>query len=130
MPGRLDGLEATIRDLSLTGARIEIPVPAAIAEHAQLIVEVAGGVPLDFTGSSRSSWTDRDGRTMVGFEFDAGQYRARARLALALFGAAEPLDKVTFEAETVETRRKRAARAATPAKVGKPGKPTKVSNAA
>ncbi len=127
MLGRLDGLEATIRDVSLTGSRVEIPVPAAIAEHAHLIVEVAGGVPLEFTGSSRSSWTDRDGRTMVGFEFDAGQYRARARLALALFGAAEPLDKVTFEAETVGTRRKRAARAD---QAGKAEKPARVVNAA
>lgn len=100
MPARLDGLEATVRDVSLTGARIEMPVAAAIAEHASLTVEVPGGVPLEFTGASRSTWTDAQGRTMVGFEFDSGQHPARARLALALFVAAEPSEAEGFaEAE-------------------------------
>jgi cellulose synthase (UDP-forming) len=115
MPARLDGLEATVRDVSLTGARIEMPVAAAIAEHAALTIEVPGGV-LHFTGSSRSSWTDRRGRPMVGFEFDPGQHAARARLALALFGAAEPFDaEPAIEAKPKVSRRKRSARVETAA---------------
>jgi PilZ domain len=115
MPARLDGLEATVRDVSLTGARIEMPVAAAIAEHAALTIEVPGGV-LHFTGSSRSSWTDRRGRTMVGFEFDPEQHPARARLALALFGAAEPFDaEPVIQAKPKTSRRKRPARVETAA---------------
>jgi hypothetical protein len=92
-----------------------MPVAAAIAEHAALTIEVPGGV-LHFTGSSRSSWTDRRGRPMVGFEFDPGQHAARARLALALFGAAEPFDaEPVIEAKPTPSKRKRSARVETAA---------------
>jgi hypothetical protein len=109
MPARLDGLEATVRDVSLTGARIEMPVAAAIAEHASLTIELPAGVVLDFTGASRSSWTDARGRTMVGFEFDPGQDPARARLALALFVAAEPfhVEPAIEAAPKVRSRKRR-----------------------
>jgi cellulose synthase (UDP-forming) len=116
MPARLDGLEATVRDLSLTGARIEVPVKAAIAEHARLTVEVPGAVPLEFTGSSRSSWMDARGTMMVGFEFDPGQSEARAHLALALFVAADPSDVlIHLHGEPVKPRAKRRSRAKTAA---------------
>jgi Glycosyltransferases, probably involved in cell wall biogenesis len=113
MPARLDGLEATVRDVSLTGARIEMPLAALIAEHARLIVEVPSGVPLEFTGASRSTWTDEHGRTMVGFEFDPGQHPARARLALALFGEAATTDTVTTADPAVRRARRRRAAAIT-----------------
>ena len=115
MPARLDGLEATVRDVSLTGARIELPVAAAIAEHASLTIELPGGQVLDFTGASRSTWTDARGRPMVGFEFDPEQDSARARLALALF-VAEPFDaEPAVEAKPAAPRRKRRARVETAA---------------
>jgi cellulose synthase/poly-beta-1,6-N-acetylglucosamine synthase-like glycosyltransferase len=95
LTAHLDGIDATVRDVSLTGARVELPGPTAIAEHAQLTVDVPGGVALEFAGASRSTWTDDRGRTMVGFEFDDGQHLARARLALALFAVDEPADRVT-----------------------------------
>lgn len=87
--GRLDGIEATVLDLSLTGARVGLPPgsAAAIAPATRLTVEVAGGPPIELAGTARTSWVDRDGRAMVGFEFDADQDEARARLALAIFGA-------------------------------------------
>jgi cellulose synthase (UDP-forming) len=91
LPARLDGLEATVRDLSLTGARVEMPVAAGIAAQTHLTVELADGPALDFAGSTRSTWTDDRGRTMVGFEFDEGQFDGRARLALALFGGMQPV---------------------------------------
>jgi len=97
LPARLDGIEATVRDVSLTGARVELQVPAAVAEQARLTVEVPDGPPLEFAGASRSSWTDEHGRTMVGFEFDDGQYLAQARLALVIFGAASSSDERAFE---------------------------------
>ena len=105
---RLDGVDATVRDVSLTGARIEMPMETEPSEHARLTVEVPGGVPLDFTGTTRSHWKDARGRTMVGFEFDEGQNPARARLALALFGVVEPAGR------TAPVRRGRVAAGAAP----------------
>ncbi len=87
LPGRLDGIEAWVRDLSLTGARVEVPSLAAIAPQARLVVESRAGAPIELDGTTRATWTDHDGRDMVGFEFDQGQFDERARLALALFGA-------------------------------------------
>lgn len=110
LTARLDGIPATVRDVSLTGARIEMPVPVAVAEHARLIVDVRGGVPLEFAGSNRSTWTDERGRTMVGFEFDEGQHGARARLALALFAVDEPADRApAVRASAVGSRTARVA---------------------
>ena len=68
-------------------------MPAAVAEDARLTVDMRGGVPIEFTGSTRSTWTDERGRTMVGFEFDDGQHAARAQLALALFAVDEKADR-------------------------------------
>jgi cellulose synthase (UDP-forming) len=99
--GRVDGVEAWVRDLSLTGARLEVPDASVIAPDASLIVDVPGET-IELEGLVRTTWTDRVGRTMVGFEFVEGQYPARARLALALFGA-----------RATESRRKTDARRAT-----------------
>lgn len=87
LPGRLDGIEGWVRDLSLTGARLELPSAAALAPDARLQVETRDGTVLEFTGSVRTRWTDSEGRGMAGFEFAEGQFDTRARLALALFGA-------------------------------------------
>ncbi len=99
--GRVDGIETWVRDLSLTGARLEVPDASVIAPTGRLVVEAGGGRPIVLDGVARTTWTDRAGRTMVGFEFVEGQYPARARLALALFGA-----------RTTEARRLTAARRA------------------
>jgi cellulose synthase (UDP-forming) len=95
LPGRIDGIEAWIRDLSLTGARVELPTAAVIAPAGRLIVDSGAAGPIELSGTTRSSWVDRHGRTMVGFEFDEGQFDARARLALALFGADVPASRAT-----------------------------------
>ena len=100
-PGRVDGIETWVRDLSLTGARLEVPDAGVIAPTGRLVVEAGGGRPIVLDGVARTTWTDRAGQTMVGFEFVEGQYPARARLALALFGA-----------RTTEARRLTAARRA------------------
>ena len=99
--GRIDGIETWVRDLSLTGARLEVPDASVVAPSGRLVVETGGGRPIVLDGVARTTWTDRAGRTMVGFEFVEGQYPARARLALALFGA-----------RTTEARRLTAARRA------------------
>lgn len=85
LPGRIDGIDTSVRDLSLTGARLAVPAEVVIAPESSLVVEVASGPPLTLTGTVRSRWTDGDGTAMIGFEFDQGQYDARARLALAIF---------------------------------------------
>ena len=85
VPGRLDGIEAWIIDLSLTGARVELPGTSIVAPVARLVVDAAGGAPIELDGTIRATWTDRDGRVVAGFEFDPGQIAARARLAQMLF---------------------------------------------
>jgi len=89
LPGRLDGLAAWVRDLSLTGARVEVGDARAVAEVGSLVVETRSGETLELTGSVKARWTDGQGRAMVGFEFDDGQFDARSRLALELFGVNE-----------------------------------------
>jgi cellulose synthase (UDP-forming) len=85
MAGRLDGIEAWVRDLSLTGARVEVPGLGTVAAAGRLIVDAGAATPIELTGTTRASWLDGDGRAMVGFEFDEGQIEARTRLAQALF---------------------------------------------
>jgi len=84
-----------------------VPDASVIAPEAWLVVDTGPGGALELQGVARSSWTDRVGRTMVGFEFLAGQYPTRARLALALFGA-----------RATESRRVAAAKRATARPVG------------
>jgi hypothetical protein len=103
LPGRVDGIEAWIRDLSLTGARIEVPHGAEIGTAARLIVDTESARPIDLAGSTRAVWTDADGRRMIGFEFDAGQFDERARLALQLFGAST----AAVESVPVKVRRRK-----------------------
>jgi cellulose synthase (UDP-forming) len=110
-PGRLDGVEARVRDLSLTGARLEVPDASAIAPSARLIVETGLRGPIRLDGVARSTWT-AGGAEMVGFEFLEGQYPARARLALALFGA-----------RAARSRNGAAARAGTARAIGHPSAP-------
>jgi cellulose synthase (UDP-forming) len=85
--GRLDGIEGWVRDLSLTGARIQLPSGAKVATDTHLTVDSGHG-PIELRGVTRSAWVDADGHgQLVGFEFTPGQFDARARLALTLFGA-------------------------------------------
>ena len=70
LPGRLDGIEVWVRDLSLTGARIAMPGLRSIAPLRRLVVDAANGPPIELDGTIRATWTDADGHTMVGFEFD------------------------------------------------------------
>lgn len=85
IPGQLDGIEAWIRDLSLTGARVELPDTSVVAPIARLVVSVTGEAPIELDGTVRANWIDPEGRVMAGFEFDPGQTEARARLARMLF---------------------------------------------
>jgi cellulose synthase (UDP-forming) len=85
MPGRLGGIKARVRDLSLTGARVELPAGRAMPRARRLVVVSAGELPVKLAGKVQSSWSTSDGRVMAGFEFDPGQTAARARLARMLF---------------------------------------------
>ncbi len=84
LEGALDGLPVRIRDLSLTGAKIELPDDARVAPHGSLTVDLPGE-PVELASSVRTMWTAGT-RTYAGIEFDPEQYLARARLAQALFG--------------------------------------------
>ena len=59
IPGRVDGIETWVRDLSLTGARLEVPDAAVIAPTGRLVVEAGGGRPIVLDGVARTTWTDR-----------------------------------------------------------------------
>jgi cellulose synthase (UDP-forming) len=83
--GRLDGIEAWVRDLSLTGARVEVPDASVVAPQARLVVDATDDTPIELHGTVRTTWTDGAGRVMVGFEFSPDQTAARARLARMLF---------------------------------------------
>ena len=84
-PGRIDGIEAWVRDLSLTGARVELPDASIVASVCRLVVEAPSGPPIELDGTIRTTWIDRAGRVMAGFEFNDGQTAVRARLARMLF---------------------------------------------
>ncbi len=94
LPGRIDGIEAWVHDLSLTGARVELPDAGAIAPVGNLVVDAGVAGSIELSGTVRATWIDRQGRTMVGFEFDEDQFDARARLALSLFGAPAPASRI------------------------------------
>ena len=114
LAGRLDGIEAWVRDLSLTGARVEVPATGAIAEHGRLVVDARDGQPISLAGTVRARWNGADGRSMVGFEFDEGQFDDRARLALTLFGVDTPRPQVS-EPERVAVQAPAGAASATSA---------------
>jgi cellulose synthase (UDP-forming) len=91
LAARLDGIEAWVTDLSLTGARLELPAGVELAEEGRLVVDTDRADPIVLTASIRGRWTDATGRTLVGIEFLPGQFEPRARLALLLFaGSAGP----------------------------------------
>lgn len=98
LAARVDGIEAWVRDLSLTGARVEVPPGVILAPATSLTVDTGDGQSLDLHGSIRGRWTDPDGATILGFEFDDGQYDVRACLALTLFGATAPPGRATVSA--------------------------------
>ena len=98
LAARVDGIEAWVRDLSLTGARLEVPPGVILAPATRLTVDTGDGQSLDLHGSIRGRWTDPDGATILGFEFDDGQYDVRACLALTLFGATAPPGRATVSA--------------------------------
>lgn len=85
LQGRLGGIEAQVRDLSLTGARIELPTGHAMTLATRLVVIPAGEPPIELDGTVQSSFSAGNGRIMAGFEFDPGQTPGRARLARLLF---------------------------------------------
>jgi hypothetical protein len=77
---------ARVRDLSLTGARVEVEAAAAVPPSPLLVVEVEGGEIIELRGTVRSIASGTGERVLIGLEFAADQTPARARLALALFG--------------------------------------------
>ena len=84
LAGLLDGMPATVHDVSLTGARVELVAPPLERPASQLAIRI-GPTEIELETVVRSRRTDRDGRTTCGVEFLPGQHTARAALALAIF---------------------------------------------
>jgi cellulose synthase (UDP-forming) len=97
----LDGLVGELRDVSLTGARLSLPVRAEGGDAHRLEFTVSGEhVGLDVI--LRSVRQLEDGTFACGLEFAPGQHAERARLALALFrGSVEPTAVVAGTAQPV-----------------------------
>ena len=93
MGGRLDGRECRLHDISLTGARASISAghagagPELVPSADHRLVIAIGGAALDLGAIVRTVRTTGDGEAMIGLEFEEGQDRTRAGLALALFNA-------------------------------------------
>jgi cellulose synthase (UDP-forming) len=88
LAGTLDGVPCTIRDLSLTGARVVVdagwwPALAVAAEHALAISALPTLPPL--RGAVRMRRPARGGGEAIGLEFTGLDAAVQARLALALF---------------------------------------------
>lgn len=77
----LDGAAVHLRDVSLTGARLEAPAGSAIA-GSTVQVRVDG---VDLAAEVRAVEAMPEGREMVRVRFDDGDRRRLADLALALF---------------------------------------------
>ena len=100
--GELGGLQALILDVSLTGARVFVPVWTTDASEEDLVVSIAG-VKVELEVIVRSSRVLSGGGLVHGVEFAPGQLAAKANLALALFGtrimpAADPVPVALHQA--------------------------------
>lgn len=93
MPGRLDGRDCRVDDISLTGARITIASAGEAAAaawvdrpRARRLSIAFGAVTLELDATVRSVRIAGD-EAVVGLEYTPGQDNTTARLALALFGS-------------------------------------------
>jgi hypothetical protein len=84
LTGTLDGVPCRITDLSLTGGRLvlEGPLEGHLVRELRLSIS---GEPISLVGIVRLARPNADGTIVAGLEFAEGQFRTRARLALALF---------------------------------------------
>ena len=92
----LDGRPCSVRDQSLTGARVVVPAPELHLTNAPpdvqtLVVDL--GRPVKLEVEVRSRRTGPEG-TVLGLEFRPGQDAERAGLALALFHSETDPDRV------------------------------------
>jgi cellulose synthase (UDP-forming) len=103
--GRLGGLPCHVTDVSLTGARVEMPGLVSGMVHQVLVIDLEDGeVHLDTAVRSRRL---SDGGILCGLEFLPGQHVARARLSLALFHDERIVREREGERERERARRRR-----------------------
>jgi hypothetical protein len=103
--GRLGGLPCHVTDVSLTGARVEMPGLVSGMVHQVLVIDLEDGeVHLDTAVRSRRL---SDGGILCGLEFLPGQHVARARLSLALFHDERIVRERERDRERERARRRR-----------------------
>ncbi|HEX5466630.1 MAG TPA: glycosyltransferase [Candidatus Limnocylindrales bacterium] len=86
-PARIGQAPARLRDLSVTGARVDVPTAMAPAEGAQVVLELTlpdGRARL--ASQVRRSIGSDEGSQELGLAFAPDQEREVARLAVAVFG--------------------------------------------
>jgi cellulose synthase (UDP-forming) len=84
LPAVLGDLEAEVRDVSMTGARVITGFAVDPGTETNLTM-FADETPVTLQAVVRSAWREPTGGVRHGLEFLPGQHAARAHLALALF---------------------------------------------
>ena len=105
LPALLGDFAAEARDVSAAGARVVAGTEIVPGSKVRLVLS-SPGKPLVLRAVVRSVRRDPRGGLVHGLEFLPGQHRARARLALFLFGQpAQPtVDRASTTTEALELR--------------------------
>lgn len=88
-PAQVDGRPVTVVDLSITGARVFVPLAAPPIPDFPELTFVAGGQQLELGTRVRRRGTPGGGVQELGLEFSPGQELELARLAVAVFHPAD-----------------------------------------
>jgi len=97
-PARLDGQAGRLVDLSITGARVVLPVTAEFVSDQPLLTFDAAGTKVELDVIVRRSVGRPGGERDLGLEFAPGQEDEVARLAVAVF---HPIQKTSVNARAV-----------------------------
>jgi cellulose synthase (UDP-forming) len=84
-PARLDGRPAKLVDLSITGARLFVPVGSAPVEDTAELTFTSAGLSIELATRIRRRRATGDGVLELGLEFLPGQEVELGRLAVAVF---------------------------------------------
>jgi cellulose synthase (UDP-forming) len=90
MAGSVDGADVTVQDVSVGGALLARTTALEPRDRHLLTFQLTDGA-VSLWATSRSSRVAADGTHHYAFEFEAGQYPAKGRLARAIFDGRFPV---------------------------------------
>jgi cellulose synthase (UDP-forming) len=88
-PAQVDGRPVKLVDLSITGARVFVPLGALPVSDFPELTFAAGGQQIELATRVRRRGTPGHGVQELGLEFESGQEPELARLAVAVFHPAD-----------------------------------------